>query len=429
MTTPLTLAELDAALDTAGGFEARPLIAVGVSGGPDSMALAILVDRWVRSRGGTAWALIVDHRLRPESASEAAAVGAWLAARGIPHTVLVWRDPKPTTGIQEAARTARYRLLGEWCAGRGCLHLLTAHHRDDQVETYLIRRRAGSGGDGLAGMSAVRELSQLRLVRPLLGIAKVRLVAFLDAEGQHYVQDPSNRNPAFERSRLRMEPGASTGVAEIVAEMADHAAVRIAGERDLATLLARTISLHPAGFAVIDPAPTVSAGELGERALGRVASTIGGAIYPLRRERLARLHQALAAAPTRARTLGGCRFVPWCGQLIVVRELAHTAPALSLAPGMSALWDRRFAVSLPATAPGPFAIGPLGVKGVAMLGRDRDDDNLLPRLVYPALPAIWDEAGLVAVPHLLWRRATSTCLPTLTFRPSVPLIDSGFTVV
>src|SRR5439155_24846109 len=133
---PLTLGELADALDAIGGFEARPLIAVAVSGGPDSMALAILADRWAQQRGGQAWALTIDHRLRPESAAETRMAGDWLAARAIPHEVLVGRGAKPASGIQEAARAARYRLLAAWCRERGCLHLLTAHHREDQAETH-----------------------------------------------------------------------------------------------------------------------------------------------------------------------------------------------------------------------------------------------------------------------------------------------------
>ncbi len=77
--------------------------------------------------------------------------GGWLAARSIRHEILVWDGEKPATRIQEAARTARYRLLGEWCRLQGCLHLLTGHHREDQVETYWLRRDARSGPDGLAG--------------------------------------------------------------------------------------------------------------------------------------------------------------------------------------------------------------------------------------------------------------------------------------
>jgi tRNA(Ile)-lysidine synthase len=194
---PLMLAQLGAALDAIGGFEAQPFIAVAVSGGPDSLALTILADRWARERGGQLTALTVDHRLRPESAHEARIVGEWLAGRGIAHHVLVWDEAKPKTGIQEAARAARYRLLAGWCRAQGCLHLLTAHHREDQVETHLIRRRAGSGADGLAGMSAVREMAGLRLVRPLLAVPKARLIAALEGEGQPFISDPSNLNPDF----------------------------------------------------------------------------------------------------------------------------------------------------------------------------------------------------------------------------------------
>ncbi|HTZ37990.1 MAG TPA: tRNA lysidine(34) synthetase TilS [Stellaceae bacterium] len=427
---PLTEGEFAALVDAIGGFEPQPLVAVAVSGGPDSMALAILADRWARSRGGAARALIVDHRLRPDSAAEAQTVAGWLAARGIAHAVLAWDGDKPASGIQEAARAARYRLLATWCAARGCLHLLTAHHREDQAETYLIRRRARSGPDGLAGMSAVRELAQLRLVRPLLGVPRARLAALLAAERQPSVADPSNRDPAYERVRLRGT--AAAAVRQIGAELREHAAQRLARERQLAALLAAAAAVHPAGLAVLDPAPLVAAGELGERALGRVAALIGGAAYPLRRARLARLRVALGEIPPRARTLGGCRFVPWRGRVLVLREAKRAAPPLTLAPGMSGLWDRRFALRLPADAPGAIEIGPLGSAGAAamrpampplMLG-----DNPLPRLVYPALPALRDAAGLAAVPHLGYRRA-GTRLPETTLRPAVSLFEAGFTVV
>jgi tRNA(Ile)-lysidine synthase len=426
---PLTLPELDAALAAIGGFEPLPLLAVGVSGGPDSLALVILADRWARQRGGAAWALIVDHRLRPESAAEAERVAGWLAARGIPHAVLVWSGDKPATGIQEAARAARYRLLAEWCAERGCLHLLTAHHRDDQAETYLIRRRAKSGADGLAGMSAVREMPGLRLVRSLLSVPKARLAAVLVAEGQDYLQDPSNRNPAFERSRVRTD-SKREDVDATIAEVRANAAGRAPRERELAALLARTVTLHPAGFAVIDPAPIAAAGELGEQALGRVVVVLGGLVYPVRRERLHRLRQGLANAPRRARTLGGCRFVPWRGRVLVLREAARAAPPVMLAPGDSLLWDCRFLATLPVAAERPVRVGALGADRVAALaGASIGDDNPLPRLIYPVLPAIWDETGVAAVPHLGWCCATFEWTGALTFRPPVSLFGAGFTVV
>ena len=434
LAVPLSLGELADALDRIGGFEARPLIAVAVSGGPDSMALAILADRWARRRGGQAWALTVDHRLRPESAAEARMVSDWLAARAIAHEVLVWAAEKPASGIQEAARAARYRLLAGWCRARGCLHLLTAHHREDQAETHLIRRRAGSGSDGLAGMSTVRELPGLRLVRPLLHVPKARLAALLAAERQPFLSDPSNQNPAFERSRLRQDRDAlgGAGLDRLSAELRDLGRQRIAREHALDALLACAVRLHPAGFAVLDPTAIDRAEvELAERLLGRVARCIGGAPYPLRRARIARLHAELADRPDRARTLGGCRFVPWRGQLLVLRELAVAALPVRIEPGAHVTWDRRFAIELPPAAPGAVTLGYLGQAGA--IGRAsclatavRGD---LPRLVHSVLPAIWDEAGLVAVPHLGYRRAGEADLPTLAFRPVNPLSDAGFTVV
>jgi tRNA(Ile)-lysidine synthase len=446
---PLTLGEFAAALAAIGGFEPSPLIAIGVSGGPDSLALMILADRWARARDGEALALTVDHRLRAESAAEAALVGRWLAARGIAHEVLVWHGQKPITGIQEAARTARYRLLAGWCAARGCLHLLTAHHREDQIETFLIRRRAGSGVDGLAGMSVIRELPNARLLRPLLGVSRLRLAALLDAEGQEYLRDPSNTNPVFERVRVRLamqsagpaprpayvervagvEQRAGEGQqATILNDIRTNAALRIARESALAALLARAVAVHPAGFALLDPAPILAAGELGERALGRVAATIGGAAYPLRRERLGRLRAGLAGAPDRTRTLGGCRFVPWRGRILVLREIARAAPPARLDPGMPALWDRRFRASLPAEATRT-TLGCLGQDGVIELRRWKvAEANALPRLVYPTLPAFSDGEGLVAVPHLLYLRGQGR-MPHLAFRPLAPLFGAGFTVV
>ena len=425
----LTQAGFAAALSAIGGFEPQPFIAVAVSGGPDSLALAILADRWARERGGRAVALTVDHRLRPESADEAALVGSWLAARGVAHAVLVWDGPKPATGIQEAARAARYQLLTEWCAIEGCLHLLTAHQREDQAETYLIRQRAGSASDGLAGIAAVRELANVRLVRPLLGVPRARLTALLDTERQPYLRDPSNRNAAFERVRIR-EGLDSSAVDAAVKAAAVHAGRRIERERALAALLTRTVVLHPAGFAVVEPGPIVAAGELGERALGRVASTVGGATYPLRRERLARLRAALAETPARARTLGGCRFVPWRGRVLVLRETGRAASPLRLDPGMAGLWDRRFRAALAAKAAAPLTLSHLGSEGVAALGRYTvAEDNPLPRLIYPVLPALRDGEGLVAVPYLGYRRPNAGLLPVVAFSPPEPLCGAGFTVV
>jgi tRNA(Ile)-lysidine synthase len=410
---------------------------VAVSGGPDSLALAILADRWARRRGARICALTVDHRLRPESSDEARLVQSWLAARGIRHEVLVWHDAKPATGIEAAARQARYRLLAGWCRDRGCLHLLTAHHLEDQAETSVMRRRAHSGPDGLAGMSAVRELADCRLLRPLLGVAKARLAALLAAERQPCIMDPSNLDPAFERARLRQADGISSAGAELAAAIGR---VRGLGEarraREYArdALLARAAILHPAGFGVLDrgllgAAPT----PLADRALAALVTAIGGASYPPRQERISRLRSALTGEEPGplGRTLGGCRFVAWRGRILVLREAAAAADPVRVTPGTETVWDRRFRVVLAPNASSAFLVGYLQRAGVVELGRRRCAlrRQSLPPLLYQMLPAAWDTAGLAAVPDLGYRRDGVGSLPHIVLRPVNCLAGGRFAVV
>jgi tRNA(Ile)-lysidine synthase len=406
-----------------------------VSGGPDSLALAILADRWARERHGEICALTVDHRLRPESGAEIQQLNAWLAARTIRHEILIWSGEKPATGIQEAARSARYRLLAGWCREHGSLHLLTAHHRDDQIETHLIRRRARSGLDGLAAMSAIRELTDCRILRPLLAFPKDRLVAFLNAEGQPFITDPSNLNLIFERSRLRQCEDvmpATTELPSLRAEIRKLGTQRASREHIVNTSLAQGLSLHPAGFAVFDPKilSTMSR-ELAERLLSTIVATIGVSQYPARRERIARLRSVLGASTSRAHTLGGCRFVRWREVVLVTRELASAAVPARLSPGECIFWDRRFIVKYPAGGNHSFTSGYLGRAGVAQLGWSAAEKRRshLPRLLFPILAALWDEHGLAAVPHLGYGRPGLGVLPRFIFRPVHPLTQAGFAVV
>jgi tRNA(Ile)-lysidine synthase len=426
---PLSALEFAARLDSLALFEAAPFIAVAVSGGPDSLALAILADRWARRRGGEICALSVDHRLRPQSGAEISQLGGWLRARSIRHEILVWDGVKPSTGIQEAARSARYRLLGEWCRAQGCLHLLTGHHREDQIETHVLRRDAHSGPDGLAGMSAIREIESCRILRPLLDVPKTRLIATLAAEGQPFVTDPSNRNPAFARTRLREHT--ADEVFTVGAEIRSLGRGRAMREQARDALLARAVSVHSAGFAVLEPALLLSAlPEIAARALSTLVFALGGSLYPPRRRAVARMLRVLGGEARGGYALGGCRFVAWRDRVFVLRELAAAAGPVRLGPGAEFVWDRRFEAALPVAAP-VLTLGYLGRDGARELHRQpfRGHHSPLPALIHPILPAFWDEKGLAAVPSLGYRREAAIVLPSLVFRPVNSLSRASFAVV
>ena len=192
------------------GLETARGLILAVSGGPDSTALMVLAARWAKrlKPAPKLVAVTVDHGLRPEAAREAAAVKRLAKKLGIAHRTLAWRGRKPKSGLQEAARIARYRLLADTAVRAGYAHILTAHTLDDQAETILFRLARGSGLLGLAGMAYASPLpvggqASLFLVRPLLGLPKTRLVATLAAERIGYSEDPSNVDPRFTRARLR----------------------------------------------------------------------------------------------------------------------------------------------------------------------------------------------------------------------------------
>jgi len=182
-----------------------PAVVLAVSGGPDSVALMWLAARWRRAlkRGPRLIAVTVDHGLRKEAVREAREVKRLARSLGIEHRTLRWQGTKPKTGVQAAAREARYRLLAKAARASDAKHVATAHTRDDQAETLLMRLLRGSGISGLSAMADESERDGVRLMRPLLQVSKVELIATLEAAGIAFADDPSNRNPAFTRSRLR----------------------------------------------------------------------------------------------------------------------------------------------------------------------------------------------------------------------------------
>jgi tRNA(Ile)-lysidine synthase len=301
-----------------------PALVLGVSGGPDSMALMWLAARWrqARANGPRLIAVTVDHGLRPEAAREARAVKAAAGALDLPHRTLRWRGDKPGTGVPEAARSARYRLLAKAARSAGASHILTAHTRDDQAETLLMRLLRGSGIAGLAAMAAVSEREGVLLARPLLDVSKARLIATLKAAGLDFADDPTNRDTAFTRPRLRAlmpalaaEGGDARNLARLAARLARaNAAIEVltdGAERYLAlTGQSEAPIAHPQGQAFHAKGFTSLPDEIRLRILMRAINRHGteGPVELGKAEALlAALDKALLAAPDGAldRTFAG----------------------------------------------------------------------------------------------------------------------------
>src|SRR5438445_5526833 len=186
-------------------WKAAPALVLAVSGGPDSLALMWLAARWraALTRGQRLIAVTVDHGLRPEAAREARNVKRLARILDVPHRTVRWTGAKPRTGLPAAARAARYRLLAQAARAHGATHVLTAHTRDDQAETLLMRMVRGSGIAGLAAMARESEREGVVLARPFLNVSKSRLIATLKKAKIDFADDPTNRDTSFTRPRLR----------------------------------------------------------------------------------------------------------------------------------------------------------------------------------------------------------------------------------
>lgn len=378
--------------------------AIAVSGGRDSMALAVLARDYAKKTGGDVIALTVDHGLRAGSDAEAAQCAAWCGALGLRHRILLWRDEKPESGVQAAARAARYRLLAAAAVDADCEALMTAHSADDQAETVFMRLARGAGAAGLSAMAPVSMIAAgagtpVRLLRPLLSFSRARLTATAAAAGQAYVDDPSNEDPAFERVRTRAllaaleEQDLLTGGALIQTARRLEAARKRLRFQEARLFSALGGCFHHWGGASLDClAETPGMAGLAARLVYAVSGE------PYRPDDGAALKALHAARETGAATLGGVLIKAHGGRIWLMREPAallgragvHPAPPRRLSDPL--LWDGRFIVRPPAEGRA-FMVAPLG-EAVA----DRPEAALFtgPREGLMTLPAIYHDDALIA---------------------------------
>lgn len=327
-------------------------LGLAVSGGPDSLALMLLAARWAKINPNAPRLIVytVDHGLRPEAAAEAAMVADHATALGLESRILRWADPKPETGVQAAARQARYRLMGAAMAQDGTGILLTAHHRGDQAETILMRMAHGSGISGLAGMRRFAEVEGTRMFRPFLGLGADQLRKEVDAAGWMPADDPSNRANGYERVRWRkaMPDLAVLGLTEarLAALAARIERIDDLAERETGAFWSTHVQCDGFGvFTIARSAFDKAAPETAIRVLSRAVEYGSGRVFRSLGA-IENLYAALVGQQAFDRTtLGGAVIEADLRQLAVYREVGRMEMApIVLDPGQALVWDQRFRI-------------------------------------------------------------------------------------
>jgi tRNA(Ile)-lysidine synthase len=404
--SPISIAEAERLLEPLARFAQ---VALAVSGGPDSLALMHLASNCSAARGRSPKlsVLTVDHGLRPGSREEAETVARMATSLGLPHAILTWEaESAPSASLQARARAARYDLMAAYCHAHDIPALVTAHHLDDQAETFLMRLKRGSGLDGLAAIPAAGAWSGITLLRPLLDVPKARLIATLLDAGIGFVSDPSNADPRFERTRVRGS-GEALKMLGLTPEALALSARRLGRAREAldhaaARFIADHGAMNQAGYCLLNCEALASAPpEIALRALSCVIAAVGGGEEPIRLAKLEALLAALAEDPGKTHTLGRCRLEPSRGRLGIFRELRGKGlPAVRVAPGERTLWDNRFRIELGERERAPIVVKALGEAGLRELRQRSDFAVSLPRSAGRALPSCWRGDTLIGVPAL-----------------------------
>jgi tRNA(Ile)-lysidine synthase len=352
-------------------------IAVAVSGGSDSMALLTFAWEHAHRVGAGLTALTFDHGLRAESADEARWVRDWCESRGLAHRMLNWVGPKPVTGIQAAARKARYDALTAEVRRIGADVLLTGHTSNDQAETYLMRKARSNSAISLASILPEINWDGVRIVRPLLGLKREPLREMLRARNIDWLEDPSNDNEKFERVRVRNALDES--LIEQFVVQAQEAQLAAAHDRQLVADWRKTISKDKYGVLRFSrdgflALPEAAQHEALKTAFQDFAARAGQNVTAGERGRL--LHW-IAGTEEGRRTLGHVVFSVLKGNLTMMRELVYL-PCNLVPESGKLLWDGRFVIE-----------APVGARVVAQ-GRTQHfrRDPSIPALVQKSLPLV-----------------------------------------
>jgi tRNA(Ile)-lysidine synthase len=377
-------------------------VALAVSGGGDSVALMLLAREWVR-RAPEAPGLVVltvDHRLRPESRHEAEWVAQQAGAIGLPHHILTWEAAQPGDS-QADAREARYTLMAGFAAAHDIGAIVTAHTSDDVAETFLMRLARGSGVDGLAAMASETAWDGVPVLRPMLAVSRDTLRAELDARDAVWLEDPSNVEERFERVRVRraLETLGELGItrARIVESAERLRRAREAIVTAASDFINAYAEVSAAGYVRLpDHALNTLPDDVAIHALKSLLHAIGGRVRAPRLRKLETLAEQLRYGLDASTTLGGCVISPDRGALVICREPGrlHAAP-VTLGPGETVIWDRRFRVTC-GDLPRPVSIAALGERNLAALPKAVRQQHPAPALA--ALPAIYADGQLLGVP-------------------------------
>lgn len=378
-----------------GAFSCQTALRLGVavSGGGDSVALLHLLVRVARQSGWDIRAVTVDHGLRPEAAGEALFVAQTCKALQVPHDTLRWSYNAGSGNLQDQARRARYRLIGDWAKTHQISHVGVGHTADDQAETFLMELAREAGLDGLSGMRPGWQVHGVNWVRPLLNHTREDLRDYLIRHQMKWIEDPSNQDEKFTRVKARnvLKELAQLGItAQLLSKVSTNLSLSRQTLEEMTAEAARQNLREVAGEVIVGrKAYETFAPDIARRLLIGALKWVSGADYAPRADALFRLDAAIRAGE--GATLSGCHIRVGDAEIRIAREFNAVA---DIRCNTDENWDVRWVIMGPSKA--GFEVRALGAKGLSYCENWREIGASREALI--ASPAIWEGERLVAAP-------------------------------
>ena len=394
-------------------IENHKSIGLAVSGGADSLALIVLVHRWLQMRAAGPRIVVytMDHGLRKEAASECENVEQIAGQYGFEVRTLMWRGEKPTTGMQAAARHARYNLMGQAMREEGVEILLTGHHGDDQAETVLMRLAHSSGLNGLRGMEKTAVIMGTNVFRPFLTLPKSRLVNVINEAGLKIAVDPSNEDAKYERVRWRQMRGALAEMGLTSSVLSKFAArmgrANAALEEIAQNAYYSDVKNDQFGVGSILHKTLIGLGaETGIRVLSRMIFTASGGRSKGELGQLEMSVDLIKNQHFKGVAVGGCMVQKYQDIIVVFREAFRVSELTSeLLPAEKMIWDQRFSITNNTDMP-------LKIKLADSVTREVIEKLMAQKINVPM-------AGLRATPLVVDQRNATLAIGAHSFTPGV----------
>ena len=333
-------------------FEKKPSVAISFSGGSDSLALLILMNNWIKKHKGLLTLIYFDHKLRKESYLESQYTIEISKKLGIDHKILTWNKKKPKNSIMQKARKIRYEKIIRFCKQNNIMTVMTAHHLDDSLETYLMKKKRNSLTPNLSGIPFKNIQDNVQILRPFINLRKSRLVQTCEKNKYKWFEDPSNKDDNFERVRVRNIIGSlsKSKRSQLFSEFKIKIYENKFFEEKLAKFFMTSIGFEDYGKFIINKKKFKYQNECFQiEILKRILVTCSGSIYSPRSKSIKFFLDNHFKSENVKFTIHSCIIECFSDEIYVFREYVKTKnlkpSQLTIKKQKSAIWDDRFLIS------------------------------------------------------------------------------------